>query len=634
MRENKDSSHSHTRDGHPEAASPSFLLPTSPDEPHHRISFTPGKITITDEMSIPWVFRNIAKDKPDHVAIERKSSIGTWTPVTWRQFEAEIRSVARGFIALGLHVGDNVAIMSHTRYEFTLFDMALWWIGAHGIPIYETDSAEQARWIIEDSHIRFAIAETNQMADLLAPAQRDFDHFERTFVIENGAQNTIASLGRLEDDAEIDRRIDNLHADDLATIIYTSGTMGKPKGACLTHRNLLHVAINGPLDDNLSKLTGGYQRTLLFLPLAHSFARFINLMALYCGTIVGYSPDAKNIVADMKTFKPTYILAVPRVFEKIYNAADAKAGRGLKLKLFRHYAKVANAYSRAMDTPEGPSFALKAQHRAGDALVYQQLRAITGGNLKYAISGGAPLGARLGHFFRGAGLTVLEGYGLTETSAPTAVNVPGAIRIGSVGPAYPGCRVTTNDDGEILVKGDHVFVGYNNNPEATSESFTEDGWYRSGDLGSIDEEGFIWVTGRKKELIVTAGGKNVAPAILEDRLRGHPIISQVVVVGDKKPFIGALITLDPDMLPTWLANHSLPPMSVDEAGNDPQVLAALDRAVRRANEAVSRAESIRKFVVLPAEFSVQNGYLTPSLKVKRATVLRDFAQTIEGLYAS
>ncbi|MCF2705787.1 long-chain fatty acid--CoA ligase [Arcanobacterium haemolyticum] len=602
--------------------------------PQRRVSFTPGKITITDEMSIPWFFRNIAQDKPDHVAVERKSSINTWMPVTWRQFEQEIRAVGRGLIALGIQPGDNVAIMSHTRYEFTLFDMALWWVGAHGIPIYETDSAEQARWIIEDAHIRFAIAETKQMAELLAPSQKEFDYFERTFVIENDAQGTISAMGKLEDDAEIDRRIDALRADDLATIIYTSGTTGKPKGARLTHRNLLHVAVNGPLDDNLSKLTNGYQRTLLFLPLAHSFARFINIMALYCGTIVGYSPDARNLVADMKSFKPTYILAVPRVFEKIYNAADAKAGRGLKLKLFRHYAKVAIAYSRALDTSEGPSARLRAERELGDRLVYQQLRSICGGNLKYAISGGAPLGERLGHFFRGAGITVLEGYGLTETSAPTAVNVPGAIRIGSVGRAYPGCRVSTDDDGEILVKGDHVFVGYHNNEEATKETFTPDGWYRSGDLGTIDEEGYVWVTGRKKELIVTAGGKNVAPAVLEDRLRGHPIISQVVVVGDQKPFISALITLDPEMLPAWLENHGLPSMSASDAGRDAQVIAALDRAVKRANEAVSRAESIRKFEVLPIDFSVQNGYLTPSLKVKRAAILRDFADVIDRIYES
>ena len=433
-----------------------------------RVSFTPGKISITEEMNIPWVFRNVARDKPEHVVIERKSSINTWVPVQWRQFEAEYRAVARGLIALGVQPNDHVAIMCHTRYEFTLFDMAIWSVGAQGIPIYETDSTEQAKWIIEDSRIRFAIAETAQMGSILAPIHHEFDFFEQVFIIEDDAQGKISAMGSETDDPEIDRRIDAIRADDLATIIYTSGTTGRPKGAKLSHRNLLSVAINGPLDDHLSNIVGGKQRTLLFLPMAHVFARFINLVALYAGNIIGYSPDTRNLVTDMQTFKPTYVLAVPRVFEKIYNAADAKAGHGFKLKLFRHFAKVAIDYSRALDTEEGPSTALKAEHALGDRLVYQQLRAITGGQLKNAVSGGAPLGERLGHFFRGVGITVFEGYGLTESSAPTCVNSPGMIKIGSVGRAYPSCRVSTDDDGELLVKGDHVFRGYQNNDEATA----------------------------------------------------------------------------------------------------------------------------------------------------------------------
>lgn len=597
-----------------------------------RVSFTPGKISITEEMNIPWVFRNVARDKPEHVVIERKSSINTWVPVQWRQFEAEYRAVARGLIALGVQPNDHVAIMCHTRYEFTLFDMAIWSVGAQGIPIYETDSTEQAKWIIEDSRIRFAIAETAQMGSILAPIHHEFDFFEQVFIIEDDAQGKISAMGSETDDPEIDRRIDAIRADDLATIIYTSGTTGRPKGAKLSHRDLLSVAINGPLDDHLSNIVGGKQRTLLFLPMAHVFARFINLVALYAGNIIGYSPDTRNLVTDMQTFKPTYVLAVPRVFEKIYNAADAKAGHGFKLKLFRHFAKVAIDYSRALDTEEGPSTALKAEHALGDRLVYQQLRAITGGQLKNAVSGGAPLGERLGHFFRGVGITVFEGYGLTESSAPTCVNSPGMIKIGSVGRAYPSCRVSTDDDGELLVKGDHVFRGYQNNDEATAEAFTEDGWLRTGDLGHVDEDGYVWVTGRKKELIVTAGGKNVAPAILEDRLRGHPLVSQVVVVGDQRPFIGALVTLDAEMLPAWLKNHGMEPMSATDAASDPQVLASIDRGVKRANEAVSRAESIRKFTVLPIDFTTANGYLTPSMKVRRKLVIRDFADTVDRLY--
>ncbi|MFC2459498.1 AMP-dependent synthetase/ligase [Peptidiphaga sp.] len=599
-----------------------------------RASHCPGKIKVTDSMSIPWVMRNHAIDRAEKVVFERKSSINTWVPVTWRQFYAEVRELARGLIAMGVQPNDHIAIMSHSRYEFALFDQAVWAVGAQLIPIYETDSTQQARWIIDDAHCRIAIAETRQLHDVLAPILNDVEHFETIHVIEEDAVDKISALGQPECDEEIDRRIDATTADDLATIIYTSGTTGLPKGARLSHRNLLHVAINGPLDDGLSHIIGGYQRSLLALPMAHVFARFICIMSMYSGNVTGFAPDAKNLVTDIQSFKPTYILAVPRIFEKIYNAADAKAGRGLKLKLFRHYAKVAIKYSRALDTPEGPSLQLRAQHRAGDRLVYSTIRNLLGGDLANSISGGAPLGERLGHFFRGIGITVHEGYGLTETSAPTTVNTPDFIRIGSVGPAYPGCYVSIGEDGEILCKGDHVFREYNNNPEATAEAFTEDGWFHTGDLGRIDDDGFVYITGRKKELIVTAGGKNVAPAILEDRLRGHPLVSQVVVVGDQKPFIGALATLDSEMLPGWLRNHGLPEMSAKEAAENPQVLAAIDRAIKRANEAVSRAESIRKFRILPIDFTVANGYMTPSMKLKRAAVLRDFADDIEKIYAT
>ena len=599
-----------------------------------RASHCPGKIKVTDSMSIPWVMRNHAIDRAEKVVFERKSSINTWVPVTWRQFYAEVRELARGLIAMGVQPNDHIAIMSHSRYEFALFDQAVWAVGAQLIPIYETDSTQQARWIIDDAHCRIAIAETRQLHDVLAPILNDVEHFETIHVIEEDAVDKISALGQPESDEEIDRRIDATTADDLATIIYTSGTTGLPKGARLSHRNLLHVAINGPLDDGLSHIIGGYQRSLLALPMAHVFARFICIMSMYSGNVTGFAPDAKNLVTDIQSFKPTYILAVPRIFEKIYNAADAKAGRGLKLKLFRHYAKVAIKYSRALDTPEGPSLQLRAQHRAGERLVYSTIRNLLGGNLANSISGGAPLGERLGHFFRGIGITVHEGYGLTETSAPTTVNTPDFIRIGSVGPAYPGCYVSIGEDGEILCKGDHVFREYNNNPEATAEAFTEDGWFHTGDLGRIDDDGFVYITGRKKELIVTAGGKNVAPAILEDRLRGHPLVSQVVVVGDQKPFIGALATLDSEMLPGWLRNHGLPEMSAKEAAENPQVLAAIDRAIKRANEAVSRAESIRKFRILPIDFTVANGYMTPSMKLKRAAVLRDFADDIEKIYAT
>lgn len=597
------------------------------------ISYVPGKLHITDSMSIPRFLRQLVEDRPKQTIIERKSSLGdTWIPVTFKEFYSEVRQVARGLIAWGLEPGDNIAIMAHTSDYWTILDYAIQFAGGRAIPIYETDTAPQVEWIIEDAEIRGIFVEDKSMAAMVHPMLEKFERFEQIWVIEDSDTERLASQGTRDLDAEIDRRVDALTADDLFTIIYTSGTTGRPKGVELTHRNFLHVALNGPLDEGLAPALSGRGRTLLFLPLAHSFARFINIAVMYAGFVIGYCPDTKNLVSDMQSFKPTFVLAVPRVFEKIYNAADASAGKGTKLKMFRYFAKVAIEYSRALDTEEGPSASLKAAHEVGNRLVYGKIKEILGGNLKWTVSGGAPLGSRLGHFFRGIGVPILEGYGLTETSAPTSVNRCDNMRIGSVGPAYAGCYVTTADDGEVLVKGDHVFAGYHNNPEATAEAFTDDGWFRTGDIGRIDEDDFIWITGRKKEIIVTAGGKNVAPAELEDRLRGHPFISQVVAVGDKKPFISALITLDAEMLPGWLRNHDLPSMTVTQATKDPQVIAAIDRAVKRTNEHVSRAESIRKFKILPADFTVENGYLTPSLKVKRARVIEDFADTINEIY--
>lgn len=551
------------------------------------VAFIPGLVKISESMTVPGTIRRFGEERAKQVVIERKSNLGNnWVPVTWHQLIEEVRALARGFIAMGVKPGDCIAIMAHTSYEWTLFDFAIQFAGAHSIPIYETSSTSQAEWIVEDANIRFAVVENRGMYNVLSPVLAKFDHFEDIFVISEDAQGRISDRGSMADDHIIDERIDSLKADDLWTVIYTSGTTGRPKGAELTHRNVLHVAMNGPIDEGLTNVIS-YKgsRTLLFLPQAHVFARFINLVAMFANATVGYC-DTKNLVADMQSFKPTFILAVPRIFEKIYNSADAKAGKGVKLRLFRTFAKVAIEYSRALGTPEGPSAKLSAQHRLGDKLVYSKLREITGGKLRYAISGGAPLGERLGSFFRGIGLTVLEGYGLTETSAPTTVNRSNAMRVGSVGPAYPGCYVKIAEDGEILIKGDHVFRGYRNNPEATKAAFTEDGWFRTGDIGRIDDDDFVWITGRKKELIVTAGGKNVAPAELEDRLRSHPIISQVVVVGDQKPFIGALVTLDAEALPQWLANHNLPSMTVADAVKDPQVFAAIDRAVKRVNEKV------------------------------------------------
>ncbi|MDY5585319.1 MAG: AMP-dependent synthetase/ligase [Arcanobacterium sp.] len=598
------------------------------------ISFTPGRIEVAESQTVPSLIRRLGEETPKKVAVSRKSEFsGQWVNVTFKQLLIEIRQVARGLIAAGIKPGDHVAIMAHTSYEWMLFDFAIQFAGGRAIPIYETSSTEQAEWIIDDANCVAAIVENSAMRAVIDPVFKKVRSLKQAWVIADDAQGKLTRLGESVDDAVIDERIDSQTASDLWTIIYTSGTTGKPKGVELTHRNVLHVVFNGATNEDLIKILGGHNaKTLLFLPMAHVFARFINLVTIYGGNIVGYSPDVRNLVADMQSFKPTLVLAVPRVFEKIYNAADAKAGKGLKLKIFRSMAKVAINYSRALSSEEGVSAKLKAQQQLGDRLVYAKLREITGGRLQAAISGGAPLGERLGHFFRGAGITVFEGYGLTETSAPTTVNRPNFIKIGSVGQAYPGCYVKVAEDGEILVKGDHVFRGYHNNPKATKEVFTEDGWFRTGDIGKIDEEDYVWITGRKKELIVTAGGKNVAPAVLEDQLRGHPIISQVVVIGDQKPFISALITLDSEALPQWLENHGLEPMTLAEAVEDPQVIAAMDRAIKRTNESVSRAESIRKFKILPVDFTIENGMLTPSMKVRRNAVTEAFATEIAEIY--
>ncbi|MGO1458626.1 MAG: AMP-dependent synthetase/ligase [Flaviflexus sp.] len=610
-------------------------------EQDRQVSFTEGPVTVQEDQNLALLLETLTEQRPNRVVMETKTAIGAaWVPVTYRQFEDTVRALARGFIALGIEPGDRVGIMSPTRYEWSLLDFGLWYAGASGIPIYETSSRTQAEWILTDSGCKAVVVESAALRDTVAPLLDTIVGLENLYVIDEGAINQIIAAGEAIDEAEAERtiedRIANTTADDIATVIYTSGTTGKPKGVRLTHRNILHVVRNGPADPDLNLIVSGEDaRTLLFLPMAHIFARFVSLVAIEANAVLGHSPDTKNLVADMQSFKPTFVLAVPRVFEKVYNAADAKANASkVRGPIFRRFAKVAIAYSRAIETPEGPSAFLKAQHALGDKLVYSTLKELLGGELRHSISGGGPLGERLGHFFRGAGITIYEGYGLTETAAPTTVNRPGNIKVGTIGPAYPGCLVSVGADGEILVKGDHVFVGYHNNEEATKEAFTGDGWFRTGDLGSMDDDGFITITGRKKEIIVTAGGKNVAPAILEDRLRGHPIVSQVVVVGDNRPFIGALITLDTDMLPGWLSNKGLEPMSVDEAAQNPQVLAALDRAVNRANEAVSRAESIRKFNVLTTDFTVDNDYLTPSLKVKRHKVLKDFTSEIDWIYDS
>ena len=591
---------------------------------------------VHDAMTCPWALAERVRTSPDAPLISRKSSVGgRWREMSARAFHDQVRQVAAGLAARGLGPGDAIAIMAHTSYEWTLIDFAAWEAGLVVVPIYETSSAEQARWIITDAAVRLVVVEDAAMETVLttlAATAPELDELQ-VLSIAKGAVTDLMAAGAPADsaaDADLDARSARLRSTDLATIVYTSGTTGRPKGVELTHGNLIHLSVNA-VAHVPEVLQAPEVRALLFLPLAHVLGRFVEI-AVICSPagVLGHTPDVKNLVTDLASFRPTFVIAVPRVFEKIYNAADARSA-GARQKVFRLAAKTAIAYSRALDTPDGPSRGLRAQRAVFDRLVFSTLRGLLGGRVAHVISGGGPLGERLGHFYRGAGVTVLEGYGLTETAAPCTVNLPAATRIGSVGRPLPGISVRLDEDGEILIKGIGLFRGYHNNPAATAEAL-DDGWLRSGDLGSLDDDGFLRITGRKKELIVTAGGKNVAPAVLEDRLRGHPLVSQVLVVGDGRPCIGALITLDAEMLPLWLAGHGLEDMDPVEAASDPRVRAALERAVARANEAVSRAESIRTFTVLPGDFTVANGLLTPSLKVRRAQAQERFAEEIDALY--
>ena len=554
-----------------------------------------------------------------------------WHDVSGHEAMDMVRKAALGLIALGVKEDDRVAIMAKTRYEWTIIDFALWSVGAIPVPIYDSSSQDQIDWITSDANCSRVFVETAKHAALArAVAAQTDSPLEHVYVIDDGALDDLYKLGEGGDEAEIARRTANVKIEDLATIIYTSGTTGRPKGVRLNHFHFVHHArgIQAALPEVL------YQdgaSTILFMTLAHVFARLIEIVLLATGVVVGFCPDSGKLVPLMGTFKPTLLVAVPRVFEKVYNGAEQTAAAGGKVKIFRWAAKQSIDYSMALDTAAGPGAALKLRHKIAHKLVLHRIVDLIGGNAKWAVSGSAPLGERLGHFYRGLGITVLEGYGLTETTAASHVNRPKLSKIGSVGLPLSDTEVKIADDGEILMRGPIVFEGYHHNPEATAQAF-EGGWFHSGDIGYEDADGYLFLTGRKKEIIVTAGGKNVAPAVLEDRLRAYALVSQVVVVGDARPFIGALITLDDEALPGWLKSHKLPAMTVAEAVKDPLILTRIDMAVERANEVVSRAESIRKYALLTDDFTIENGYLTPSLKVKRDLVLRDYAHKVEDLY--
>jgi long-chain acyl-CoA synthetase len=592
-----------------------------------------------------------ATQEPHAVVMRRRTGEGRWDDVTAAQFRDEVATLAKALVAAGIEPGDRVALMSRTRYEWTLIDYAIWAAGAITVPIYETSSAEQVEWIVTDSGARAAFAETSSHADTIRSVRERVPALEHIWLIEPADEadgpETLAGLAAGSDitDEQLRQRRTARKAGDLATIIYTSGTTGRPKGCEITHGNLLsgvRNAIQGALAE-VFEISGS--STLLFMPLAHSFARIIQVGCLESGAILGHWPNTATVAKGLPEFQPTFLLAVPRVFEKVFNTAQQQAAESkVRSRILAAAVTTAIAWSESRSAGRGGAAgagpgragqALRLRHALFDRLVYAKLRAAVGGRVMYAVSGGAPLGERLGHFFRGAGITILEGYGLTETSAAATVNRPSRNKIGTVGLPLPGVAVKIAEDGEIMFRGPNVSPGYWHNQTATSETLNADGWLLTGDIGSLDDEGFLRVTGRKKEIIVTAGGKNVAPAVLEDRLRAHPLISQCIVVGDGRPYVACLITLDEEGLDFWKKQHGrAADATAAELRDDPELIAEIQLAVDDANKAVSRAESIRRFRILGTDFTEANGYLTPSLKVRRNMVTKDFASEIEAIYAT
>ncbi|EYT80648.1 long-chain fatty acid--CoA ligase [Streptomyces sp. Tu 6176] len=591
----------------------------------------PALYEVPADGNLTDIVRRNAAQHPEVAVIARKAG-GVWQDVTAREFLAEVRAAAKGLIASGVQPGDRVGLMSRTRYEWTLLDFAIWSAGGVTVPVYETSSPEQVRWILGDSGATACLVETDVHAAAVESVREGLPALKNVWQIEAGAVAELERAGQDVSDATVEERGSLAKADDPATIVYTSGTTGRPKGCVLSHRSFF--AECGNVVERLRPLfRTGECSVLLFLPLAHVFGRLVQIAPMMAPIRLGCVPDIKNLTEELASFRPTLILGVPRVFEKVYNGARAKAQADGKGKIFDRAADTAIAYSRALDTVSGPSFGLRLRHKMFDKLVYGKLRAVLGGRGEYAISGGAPLGERLGHFFRGIGFTVLEGYGLTESCAATAFNPWDRPKIGTVGQPLPGSVIRIADDGEVLLHGEHLFKEYWNNPDATREALA-DGWFHTGDLGTLDEDGYLRITGRKKEIIVTAGGKNVAPAVIEDRIRAHALVAECMVVGDGRPFVGALVTLDEEFLGRWCAEHGKPAGSTAESlREDPDLLAAVQSAVDDGNAAVSKAESVRKFRVLGAQFSEEAGYLTPSLKLKRSVVAKDFSGEIEAIYS-
>jgi len=570
----------------------------------------------------------VAKD-PSAILFALPTADGGWSDVTAGEFLSQVVALAKGFVAAGITPGQKVAFQCKTRYEWTLVDFALWFSGAIMVPIYETSSPAQVQWNITDSGATAMIVETPDHFARFDEIRSDVPQIEHVWQLDLGDLDKLAAGGTAVTDEEIERLRNLAVGSDVATLIYTSGSTGRPKGVVLTHSNFVELTRNAAV--SMSDVVAPGASTLLFITTAHIFARFISVLSIHAGVKVGHQPDTKLLVQSAGSFKPTFLLAVPRVFEKVYNSSEQKAETGGKGKIFRTAADTAIAHSKALDAGHVP-LGLKLKFAVLDRLVLSKIRDALGGNVKFAVSGSAPLGPRLGHFYRSLGIKILEGYGLTETTAPATVNLTSKFKIGTTGPALPGVGIKIADDGEILVKGVNVFAGYWNNPAATAEVMDGE-WFRTGDIGALDSDGYLTITGRKKEIIVTAGGKNVSPAALEDPIRANPLVGQVIVVGDKKPFISALVTLDVEMLPTWLKNNGEDAdQTLAEASVNPKVIAEVQKAVDAANALVSRAESIRKFQILATDLTEASGHLTPKMSIKRNVIVEDFADVIEGIY--
>ncbi|WP_368104259.1 long-chain fatty acid--CoA ligase [Bifidobacterium bifidum] len=597
---------------------------------------SPGDVAVNDDETLySLLTERIARTGNATTIAARKTGPGAWSSITTGEFHRLVLAAAKGLIAFGVGKGDAVTLFSATRFEWGVLDFALAAIGAVNVPVYDTDSAAQAERIINDSGVKLAVTDNRERYDRLDSINDRCPGLQRILMMDGNALGALEGLGVSVSDEELEARIADTHADDLATIVYTSGSTGAPKGVELTHRNFLSVVRAGY--ERLGEvLCDNHPRLLLFLPLAHCFARYIQ----YCSIgsddgVVGYLPDTKSLLPDLRSFKPTYLLGVPRVFEKVYNAASRKAGTGFKGRMFTQAAQCAREWSRTEQDGGKHSASQRARHAMFETSVYRAVRGALGPNIRYVACGGAPLSADLAHFFAGIGLPMIQGYGMTETAAPFTVTRVNDNKIGTVGQPAPGSSVRIADDGEVQVRGANVFRGYHNLPEKTAETFTADGWLKTGDLGSLDEDGRLTITGRKKDIIITAGGKNVSPIPMEEEIAKCPIVEHAVVVGDGRPFIGALVTLDPEGLASWLPTIGQPAdLSLADVAALPQVREEIQPFVDRANATVSRAESVRKFVVLDAQFTQENSCLTPSLKVVRPAVNRVFSGAIDQeLYA-